>query len=44
MISQGASEINLSFVIDEDKVNEVVQKLHAELFADADALTEIFEP
>ena len=44
MISQGASEINLSFVIDEDKVSEVVQKLHAELFADADTLTEIFEP
>jgi aspartate kinase len=44
MISQGASEINLSFVVDEEKVDEVVQRLHAELFADADALTEIFEP
>jgi aspartate kinase len=44
MISQGASEINLSFVVDEEKVDEVVQKLHSELFADADALTEIFEP
>lgn len=43
MISQGASEINLSFVIDEEHVDEVVQKLHAELFADADAMTEIFE-
>jgi aspartate kinase len=43
MISQGASEINFSFVVDEDSVDEVVRRLHAELFAQATALTEIFE-
>jgi aspartate kinase len=43
MISQGASEINLSFVIDEDFVDEVVIKLHKELFANAGSFPEIFE-
>ncbi|NUN68640.1 MAG: lysine-sensitive aspartokinase 3 [Bacteroidetes bacterium] len=43
MISQGASEINLSFVIDEDSVDDVVLRLHAELFANAGNFPEIFE-
>jgi aspartate kinase len=43
MISQGASEINLSFVIDEEFVGGVVQKLHATLFANAGSFAEIFE-
>src|SRR5246500_509196 len=36
MISQGASEINLTFVIDEDDVPAVVQRLHGAFFADLD--------
>jgi aspartate kinase len=36
MISQGASEINLTFVIDEDQVPAVVQRLHNAFFADLD--------
>ena len=36
MISQGASEINLTFVIDEDDAAEVVRRLHKEFYADAD--------
>lgn len=36
MISQGASEINLTFVIDEDQVPAVVQRLHKTFFADPD--------
>src|SRR5256886_1372742 len=36
MISQGASEINLTFVIDEDQVPTVVQRLHQRFFADPD--------
>jgi aspartate kinase len=36
MISQGASEINLTFVIDEDQVPAVVQRLHKAFFADTD--------
>ncbi|MGA7161451.1 MAG: lysine-sensitive aspartokinase 3 [Bacteroidota bacterium] len=43
MISQGASEINLSFVIDEEHVDEVVRRLHKEFFSDVKHLTEIFE-
>ncbi len=43
MISQGASEINFSFVVDEDNVDDVVRRLHRELFSDVTALTEIFE-
>lgn len=36
MISQGASEINLTFVIDEEQVPGVVQRLHKRFFADPD--------
>jgi aspartate kinase len=36
MISQGASEINLTFVIDEDQVPGVVQRLHKSFFAELD--------
>jgi aspartate kinase len=36
MISQGASEINMSFMIDEDDVDEAVRSLHAEFFSDPD--------
>src|SRR5205823_4336446 len=36
MISQGASEINLTFVIDEDQVPCVVKRLHGRFFADPD--------
>jgi aspartate kinase len=37
MISQGASEINLTFVIDESEVDRVVRLLHDEVFAEVDA-------
>ncbi len=43
MISQGASEINLSFVVDEDQVDDAVLRLHKELFANAGNFPEIFE-
>ncbi|MDP1677633.1 MAG: lysine-sensitive aspartokinase 3 [Bacteroidota bacterium] len=43
MISQGASEINLSFVVDEDQVDDAVRRLHKELFANAGSFPEIFE-
>src|SRR5215468_10299915 len=36
MISQGASEINLTFVIEEDEVPEVIQRLHQTFFAELD--------
>ena len=36
MISQGASEINLTFVIEEDDVPLVVKRLHSTFFADPD--------
>jgi aspartate kinase len=36
MISQGASEINLTFVIEEDAVPEVVRRLHKAFFSDLD--------
>ena len=36
MISQGASEINLTFVIEEDEVPKVIQRLHKVFFADLD--------
>ena len=39
MISQGASEINLTFVIDEDLVPDVVRRLHKAFFADPDPET-----
>ncbi|HTW61434.1 MAG TPA: lysine-sensitive aspartokinase 3 [Terracidiphilus sp.] len=36
MISQGASEINMSFMIEEDDAEEAVRSLHAEFFSDPD--------
>jgi aspartate kinase len=36
MISQGASEINLTFVIEETDVPQVVQRLHRAFFAEVD--------
>ncbi len=41
MISQGASEINMSFMIDEDDVSEAIRSLHSVFFADPDP--EIFD-
>ena len=37
MISQGASEINLTFVIEEDEVPQVVRRLHKIFFSDLDS-------
>ncbi len=37
MISQGASEINMSFMIDEEDVEEAVRSLHARFFTSPDA-------
>src|SRR5580698_2537713 len=34
MISQGASEINMSFMVEEDDAEEAVRSLHAEFFSD----------
>jgi aspartate kinase len=36
MISQGASEINMSFMIEESDVDEALRSLHKEFFADPD--------
>jgi len=36
MISQGASEINLTFVIEEDAVPDVIRRLHKIFFTDVD--------
>jgi aspartate kinase len=36
MISQGASEINMSFMIEEDDADEAVRSLHKEFFGDPD--------
>ena len=42
MISQGASEINMSFMIDEDDADEAVRSLHAAFFQDpAPAIFEV---
>ncbi|MBB6142139.1 aspartate kinase [Silvibacterium bohemicum] len=41
MISQGASEINMSFMIEEDDADEAIRSLHAEFFKDPDP--EIFD-
>lgn len=38
MISQGASEINMSFMIEEDDVDEAVRSLHATFFKEPDPL------
>jgi aspartate kinase len=37
MISQGASEINLTFVVEEDDVPGVIRRLHASFFSELDA-------
>lgn len=42
MISHGASNINLSFIVGEDDANAAIQKLHADFFQEFDA--EVFEP
>ncbi len=44
MISQGASEINMSFMVEEDDADEAVRSLHAEFFADADPAVFDLEP
>ena len=36
MISQGASEINITFVIEEDEVPDVVRRLHSAFFCNPD--------
>jgi aspartate kinase len=36
MISQGASEINLTFVIEEDEVPQVIRRLHKTFFSELD--------
>jgi len=36
MISQGASEINMSFMVEESDVEEAIRSLHAEFFSDPD--------
>jgi len=36
MISQGASEINMSFMIEEDDAEEAIRSLHEEFFVDPD--------
>jgi aspartate kinase len=41
MISQGASEINMSFVVDEADVPGAIQRLHARFFAELDP--EVFD-
>jgi aspartate kinase len=38
MISQGASEINMSFMIEEDDADEAIRSLHATFFKDADPI------
>jgi aspartate kinase len=43
MISQGASEINISFVVDEDNLDHVVRMLHEEFFNPKDIDKEIFD-
>jgi aspartate kinase len=42
MVSQGASNINFSFLIDEKDANPAIQKLHADFFSEVDS--EVFEP
>ncbi len=36
MISQGASEINMSFMVEEDDADEAIRSLHQEFFGDPD--------
>jgi aspartate kinase len=42
MISQGASEMNLSFVVREEDADEAVKRLHREFFTGIDR-PEVFE-
>ena len=42
MVSHGASNINFSFIVDENDANSAVQKLHADFFGEVDR--EVFEP
>ena len=42
MVSHGASNINLSFIVDENDANAAIQKLHADFFSEVDR--EVFEP
>jgi aspartate kinase len=42
MVSHGASNINLSFIVDENDANPAIQKLHADFFSEVDR--EVFEP
>jgi aspartate kinase len=37
MISQGASEINMSFMINEEDVEEAIRSLHQKFFSAPDA-------
>ncbi|MGC8594499.1 MAG: lysine-sensitive aspartokinase 3 [Candidatus Kryptoniota bacterium] len=43
MISQGASEINLSFVVDEESLNSTVRLLHQQLFGNVSRQSDIFD-
>jgi aspartate kinase len=43
MITQGASEINMSLVIDETQVDEAVRRLHKQFFESIPD-TDMFEP
>jgi Aspartokinases len=43
MISHGASEINLSFVVDEDSLNSAVRLLHQQLFGNVSQQSDIFD-
>jgi aspartate kinase len=42
MVSHGASNINFSFIVDENDANVAIQKLHADFFSEVDR--EVFEP
>lgn len=44
MITQGASEINMSFVIDESQIDKAVQQLHKHFFESSPITAELFEP
>lgn len=43
MITQGASEINMSLVIDESQIDEAVRRLHKQFFEQVPAM-DLFEP
>lgn len=43
MISQGASEINLSFVVDEESLDSTVKLLHQQLFGSVSEQSDIFD-